>query len=89
LSWFIAAQGHEIDPNYNDYLTSKWLGLIRPLVAGFDRPLTAFVGTIRTNDGTFTVVTLDSFGCTNGVFFPRDGSWIREVNSRPKEFPLR
>jgi hypothetical protein len=41
LSWFIAAQGHETDPDCNDYLTSKWLGLIRPLVAGFDRPLTA------------------------------------------------
>jgi hypothetical protein len=41
LSWFIAAQGHERDPDRNDYLTSKWLGLIRPLVAGFDRPLTA------------------------------------------------
>jgi len=40
LSWFIAAQGHAIDPDRNDYLTSKWLGLIRPLVAGFDRPLT-------------------------------------------------
>jgi len=40
LSWFIAAQGHETDPDCNDYLTSKWLGLIRPLVAGFDRPLT-------------------------------------------------
>ena len=34
------AQGHETDPDCNDYLTSKWLGLIRPLVAGFDRPLT-------------------------------------------------
>jgi len=41
LSWFIAAQGQETDPYRNDYLTSKWLGLIRPLVAGFDRPLTA------------------------------------------------
>src|SRR6266567_2958743 len=28
LSWFIAAQGHEIDPDRNDYLTSKWLVLI-------------------------------------------------------------
>jgi hypothetical protein len=40
LSRFIAAQGHATDPDCNDYLTSKWLGLIRPLVAGFDRPLT-------------------------------------------------
>jgi len=40
LSWFIAAQGHETDPDCNDYLTSKWLGLIRPLVAGFHSPLT-------------------------------------------------
>src|SRR6266705_6239840 len=40
LSWYIAAQGHETDPDCNDYLTSKWLGLIRPLVAGFDPPLT-------------------------------------------------
>jgi len=40
LSWFIAAQGLETDPDYNDYLTSKWLGLIRPLLAGFDRTLT-------------------------------------------------
>src|SRR5437899_1735521 len=40
LSWFIAAQGHQTDPDCNDYLTSEWLGLIRPLVAGFDRPLT-------------------------------------------------
>jgi hypothetical protein len=40
LSWFIAVQGHETDPDCNDYLTSKWLVLIRPLVAGFDRPLT-------------------------------------------------
>ena len=44
LSWFIAAQGHETDPDCNDYLTSKWLGLIRPLVAGFHSPLTAQVG---------------------------------------------
>jgi len=42
LSWFIAVQGHETDPDCNDYLTSKWLVLIRPLVAGFDRPLTPF-----------------------------------------------
>jgi len=41
LSWFIAAQGLETDPDYNDYLTSKWPGLIRPLVAGFHSPLTA------------------------------------------------
>src|SRR5882724_3766785 len=27
LSWFIAAQGHERDPDCNDYLTSKWLVL--------------------------------------------------------------
>jgi hypothetical protein len=40
LSWCIAAQGHETDPDCNDYLTSKWLGLIRPLVAGFHSPLT-------------------------------------------------
>src|SRR5882724_7664015 len=40
LSWCIAAQDHETDPDCNDYLTSKWLGLIRPLLAGFDRPLT-------------------------------------------------
>src|SRR6266702_8646926 len=40
LSWCIAAQGHETDPDCNNYLTSKWLGLIRPLLAGFDRPLT-------------------------------------------------
>src|SRR6266849_4833901 len=40
LSWFIAAQGHQTDPHRNDYLTSKWLVLIRPLLAGFDRPLT-------------------------------------------------
>jgi hypothetical protein len=40
LSWFIAAQGQQNDPDYNDYLTSKWLVLIRPLVAGFDTPLT-------------------------------------------------
>jgi hypothetical protein len=40
LSWFIAAQGYEMHPDRNDYLTSKWLGLIRPLLAGFDRPLT-------------------------------------------------
>jgi hypothetical protein len=40
LSWFIAAQSHETDPDCNDYLTSKWLGLIRPLVAGFHSPLT-------------------------------------------------
>src|SRR5438477_9981590 len=40
LSWFIAAQGHERDPDHNDYLTSKWLVLMRPMVAGFDRPLT-------------------------------------------------
>src|ERR1035441_3147086 len=40
LSWFIAAQGHETDPDCNDYLTSKWLVLIRPLVAGFQSPLT-------------------------------------------------
>ena len=40
LSWCIAAQGHEIDPDCNDYLTSKWLVLIRPLLAGFDRPRT-------------------------------------------------
>lgn len=51
----------------------------------------AIIGTIHTNEvtsGSITIVTLDSFGCTNGVFYPRDGSWIREVNSRPKEFPL-
>jgi len=42
LSWFIAAQGHATDPNCNDYLTSKWVGLIRPLLAGFDRPLTVY-----------------------------------------------
>ena len=40
LSWFIAAQSHETDPDRNDYLTSKWPGLIRPLVAGFHSPLT-------------------------------------------------
>jgi hypothetical protein len=40
LSWFIAAQGHETDPDRNDYFTSKWLVLIRPLLAGFHRPLT-------------------------------------------------
>jgi hypothetical protein len=63
-----------------------------PLSFRFDisnRLRSAFVGTIRTNAVTFTFVTLDSFGCTNGVFFPRDGSWIREVNSQPREFPLR
>ncbi len=45
----------------------------------------AMIGTIRTNDvasGSITVVTLDSFACTNGVFYPRDGSWVREINSR-------
>ena len=33
-------QGRRPDPGCNDYLTSKWLGLIRPLLAAFDRPLT-------------------------------------------------
>src|SRR6266481_3085787 len=41
LSWFIAAKSQKTDPDRNDYLTSKWLGLIRPLVAGFHRTLTA------------------------------------------------
>jgi hypothetical protein len=40
LSWFIAAQSPETDPGDNDYLTSKWPGLIRPLLAGFHSPLT-------------------------------------------------
>ena len=32
-----------MDTDGNDYLTSKWLGLIRPLLAGFDRPLTSIL----------------------------------------------
>lgn len=51
----------------------------------------AIISTIRTNDVTprsVTIVTLDSFGFTNGVFYPRDGSWIREVNSPAREFPV-
>ena len=55
MSWFIAAQGHETDPDRNDYLTSKWLVLIRPLVAGFHSPLTTttaqiFLGTRLSKD---------------------------------------
>ena len=52
----------------------------------------AIIGTFYTNEVTtdsITIVTLDSFGCTNGVFYPRDGSWIREANRQPNEFPLR
>ena len=32
--------GHQVDPDRNDSLTSKWLGLIRPHLAGLHRPLT-------------------------------------------------
>jgi hypothetical protein len=46
LSWFIAAQSHETDPDCNDYLTSKWPGLIRPLVAGFHSPLTKMLAEV-------------------------------------------
>src|SRR5512135_965220 len=35
-----SSQGRKPDPGCNDYLTSKWLVLIRPHLAGFDRPLT-------------------------------------------------
>src|SRR5207244_7206817 len=40
LSWFITAirSGLKPDPGCNDYLTSKWLVLILPLLAGFDCP---------------------------------------------------
>jgi hypothetical protein len=48
-SWFIAAQGLETDPDYNDYLTSKWPGLIRPIVAGFHSPLTEWHCPLRTD----------------------------------------
>jgi hypothetical protein len=51
LSWFIAAQSHQIDSDRNDYLTSKWLGLISPLVAGFHSPLT-----MGLSEGQFQVV---------------------------------
>jgi hypothetical protein len=57
-----------------------------------NQPLSAIVGTLRTNAGTppsIAVVTLDSFGCSNGVFFPRDASWIRDMNHLPNQFPLR
>jgi hypothetical protein len=51
----------------------------------------AIIGTIRTNgvaSESVTVVTLDSFGCTNGLFYPRDGSWLREVNSMSNTFSI-
>src|SRR5882724_4892272 len=50
LSWCIAAQGHETDPDCNDYLTSKWLVLIRPLVAGFHSPLTLSLLAVRNRE---------------------------------------
>jgi len=48
----------------------------------------AIISTIHTNDVTprsITFVTLDSFGSTNGVFYPRDGSWIHGANSMSRE----
>ena len=39
LSWFIAAQHHLFYADCHDCLTSKWLGMISPLVAGFHSPL--------------------------------------------------
>ncbi len=56
-----------------------------------NRPRSAIIGTIHTNDVTprsITIVTLDSFGCSNGLFYPRDSSWLRKVNSMPNTFPL-
>jgi hypothetical protein len=56
-----------------------------------NRPRSAIIGTIHTNDLTprsITIVTLDSFGCSNGVFYPRDSSWLRKVNSMSNTFPL-
>ncbi len=38
--------------------------------------------------GTTNAVILDSFACTNGVFYPKDSSFIHEANSLPKpSFP--
>jgi hypothetical protein len=38
--------------------------------------------------GTSNAVILDSFACTNGVFYPKDSSFIHEANSLPKtSFP--
>jgi hypothetical protein len=38
--------------------------------------------------GTTNAVILDSFACTNGVFYPKDSSFIREANSLPRpSFP--
>ncbi len=34
--------------------------------------------------GTSNAVILDSFACTNGVFYPKDSSLIHEANSLPK-----
>ena len=51
----------------------------------------AIISTVRTNNRTprsITIVTLDSFGFTNGVFYPRDGSWIGEANSLAREYRL-
>lgn len=39
--------------------------------------------------GTTNAVILDSFACTNGVFYPKDSSFIEEANSLPKPSFLR
>jgi hypothetical protein len=57
-----------------------------------NRIRSALIGTIRTNDvasGAFTVATLDAFAYSNGVFYPKNGSYFDELNKLAKEHPRR
>jgi hypothetical protein len=80
--------------NGSETIIGSTAGAPYPLSFVFDtsnKPRSAIIGTVRTNAaaGSITIVTLDSFACTNGVFYPRDSSFIREVNSLPNDFILR
>jgi hypothetical protein len=57
-----------------------------------NRIRSALIGTIRTNDvasRTFTVVTLDAFAYSNGVFYPKDSSYFDDLKKLARDHPLR
>jgi hypothetical protein len=59
--------------------------------AGIIKPRSAIISMIQTNNitpPTISVVTLDWFSFSNGVFYPRETSWIRDINSKRGAFPL-
>ena len=64
MSWFIAAQGHETDPDCNDHLTSKWLVL--------NWPTGGWVSLPADTEGDVTAQTGVTLG---GEASKQDGTW--------------